>query len=243
MCCCKQYSFNRAIYILLRLTDDKSVCDGEMKRISKDPEERRRELVDAAERLFTISGYEQTAISDIVNEVGVSQGTFYYYFDSKEDVLVAVLKKNIDVMEKDIRTIAERGDLDEAVKLNEMANILVKHAASGKKIMDYIHQDRSRTLHKRMRAVKPFANIAPIMAEVISRGSEKGRFDVVHPLETSFLLVHVLVSAHFMLFHAEGPGGMRCPEDGEHRQKLVAALESLLSRALGLTDYEFELQI
>jgi AcrR family transcriptional regulator len=62
-----------------------------MKRIVKDPEERRKELIDTAEKLFLTNGYDQTAVSDIVREVNLSQGAFYYYFESKEDVQVAIL--------------------------------------------------------------------------------------------------------------------------------------------------------
>ena len=64
-----------------------------MTRIVKEPEERRKELIDTAEQLFIAQGYEQTSISDIVREVNVSQGAFYYYFESKEDVLVAAMEK------------------------------------------------------------------------------------------------------------------------------------------------------
>lgn len=46
-----------------------------MKRISNDPEERRLELIDAAERLFIERGYEHTAISGIVKELNIAQGT------------------------------------------------------------------------------------------------------------------------------------------------------------------------
>ncbi len=49
-----------------------------MVRISKDPEERKNEIVDAAEELFVTKGYEKTSISDIVKKVGVAQGLFYY---------------------------------------------------------------------------------------------------------------------------------------------------------------------
>ena len=47
-------------------------------RITKNPEERRKELIDIAERLFIKKGYEQTAVSDIVKKAKVAQGTFYY---------------------------------------------------------------------------------------------------------------------------------------------------------------------
>ena len=88
-----------------------------MGRIIKDPEERRKELIDTAERLFVAEGYDQTAIRDIVREVNVSQGAFYYYFDSKDDILVAVVEKQLAQMENDFHQIADRNDIDEVAKL------------------------------------------------------------------------------------------------------------------------------
>ena len=103
-----------------------------MARIVKEPEERKNELIDIAEQLFIAHGYEQTAISDIVREANVSQGAFYYYFESKEDVLVAVIEKKIALMENDFLLIAERSDLDEAAKLNSMINSFICISTSGK---------------------------------------------------------------------------------------------------------------
>lgn len=216
-----------------------------MGRIVKDPEERKRELIDAAERLFITEGYAQTAISDIVNEVKVSQGTFYYYFDSKEDVLVAVLEKEIAIMESDFCQIANKDDLDEAVKLNTMINRFISTASSGKKILGYIHQEKSATLHKKLMSVRPFARIAPVMAEVISKGIDKGRFNVARPLETSYLLLMLVASALHMFYP---PGGQSEPNDANHadrevRENLRPALEDLLCRALEVNDYRFSLQI
>jgi AcrR family transcriptional regulator len=59
-------------------------------RVTKDPEIRRKELMDVAEELFLENGYEETAVSDIVKKAGVAQGTFYYYFKSKETKLDAI---------------------------------------------------------------------------------------------------------------------------------------------------------
>ncbi len=64
-----------------------------MSRIVKNPEERKFELITAAENLFSIKGFEQTLVSDITQKIGVAQGTFYYYFSSKDDVMIAVLEK------------------------------------------------------------------------------------------------------------------------------------------------------
>ena len=64
-----------------------------MARIVKEPEIRHEELIDISEKLFLKNGYEQTAVSEIVKEANVAQGTFYYYFKSKDDVLNAIIER------------------------------------------------------------------------------------------------------------------------------------------------------
>jgi AcrR family transcriptional regulator len=70
-------------------------------RVTKVPEERKQELIDTAERLFLEKGYEQTTVADIVREIEVAQGTFYYYFSSKEEILEAIIEKDITALEAD----------------------------------------------------------------------------------------------------------------------------------------------
>jgi len=216
-----------------------------MSRIIKDPEERKKELIDTAERLFIARGYEQTAISDIVKEVNVSQGTFYYYFDSKEDVLVAVLEKNLAAMERDFKRIANESNLDEAVKLNSMINAFISTSTSGKKILGYVHDQKNAQLHGKLIKIRPFSRISPLMAEVISAGMSKRRFNVARPLETSFLLLMLIASALHMFYHSEAlresaDAGKGCQVDCENMRK---ALEDALGRVLGVSDYRFFLQI
>ncbi|MDL2253272.1 TetR/AcrR family transcriptional regulator [Ruminococcaceae bacterium OttesenSCG-928-I18] len=62
-------------------------------RISKPPHQRKAELVTAARRLFDKYGIDKTRVSDIVREVGVAQGVFYYYFTSKEEIISAVIEQ------------------------------------------------------------------------------------------------------------------------------------------------------
>lgn len=55
---------------------------------------KRAELAGAAARVFGERGVAGTAVSDIVKAAGVAQGTFYPYFDSKDDVLLAVAERS-----------------------------------------------------------------------------------------------------------------------------------------------------
>ena len=45
------------------------------------------QILDAARDVFIRKGFDLTAITDIRDEAGISQGTFYNYFSTKEDVL------------------------------------------------------------------------------------------------------------------------------------------------------------
>jgi AcrR family transcriptional regulator len=61
-------------------------------------ERRRRELVEAAYRVFARKGYAATGVADIVEELGVGRGTFYRYFDNKRDILLSALDYGLDRM-------------------------------------------------------------------------------------------------------------------------------------------------
>jgi AcrR family transcriptional regulator len=215
-----------------------------MGRITKDPEERKKELIDAAERLFIAVGYDQTAISDIVREVNVSQGAFYYYFDSKEEVLMAVMEKEIAAMEADLIRIAQERDMDEAVKLNSMINWFIRPDDPGKKILGYIHEIKSKEMHEKHRRKRPFSEIAPVMAKVISLGIQKGRFSVNYPLETSYLLLMLLGPALHIFYRSMAPGESKDQTTDEvFRENMRSALEDLLGKMLGVSDYRFVLKL
>ena len=54
--------------------------------LSKRSERTRRRLLDAAEQVFGEHGYEAASIVKITEAAGVSQGTFYLYFTSKQQI-------------------------------------------------------------------------------------------------------------------------------------------------------------
>ena len=93
-------------------------------RIVKEYEERRKEILERAERLFVTKGYTKTTVNDILKEIGIAKGTFYHYFKSKEEVMdeiimriikedvakakVIVSNPNIPVLEKLFRVLMEQ---------------------------------------------------------------------------------------------------------------------------------------
>src|SRR5688572_21106029 len=59
-------------------------------RTRKAPEERRKEILDAAERVLASKGIAGTTVEDITAAAGVAKGTFYLYFESKDQVVAAL---------------------------------------------------------------------------------------------------------------------------------------------------------
>ena len=64
-------------------------------RIVKEYEERRKEILETAERLFITKGYTKTTVNDILKEIGIAKGTFYHYFKSKEEVMDEIIMRII----------------------------------------------------------------------------------------------------------------------------------------------------
>ncbi len=64
--------------------------------IERNKQRTRRELAEAAARLFIERGYPATTIQDIVDVADVSPRTFFRYFPSKEDVITAIASATMD---------------------------------------------------------------------------------------------------------------------------------------------------
>ena len=93
-----------------------------MTRVTKDPQVRMAEILEATEELFSTKGYHETAISDIVKKIGVAQGTFYYYFKSKEEVLEAIVVQRISQMTAEVKTAIDSKGMNLVQKIETFVN-------------------------------------------------------------------------------------------------------------------------
>lgn len=94
-------------------------------RITKRPDERRKEIVAAARELFALNGFVKTTISDIANRIGIAKGLFYYYFKTKDDVMNAVIEEYIDETERKVWILVEQTNRDYLERLSELIFIII----------------------------------------------------------------------------------------------------------------------
>src|SRR5438093_12568621 len=71
-----------------------------MARIVKEYAVRRNEILDVAQQLVETKGYEQMAIQDILDDLQISKGAFYHYFDSKPALLEAIIERMLQEVEQ-----------------------------------------------------------------------------------------------------------------------------------------------
>lgn len=57
-----------------------------------DAEQRKKQILECAKKLFASNGYYQTQISDIQKAAGVARGTIYQYFKNKDDIFASIIE-------------------------------------------------------------------------------------------------------------------------------------------------------
>src|SRR5881275_1617709 len=84
--------------------------------------ERRRQIFEAAVRVFARKGYHACRVSDIAKEAGVAYGLVYHYYGSKEALLQAIFKETWGAMLTTIRSVEELDELarDQVRKVTEI---------------------------------------------------------------------------------------------------------------------------
>ena len=56
-------------------------------------EERKDQIMSAAEEVFTQRGFDEARMDDIAEETGLSKGTLYLYYKSKDELIIAILER------------------------------------------------------------------------------------------------------------------------------------------------------
>lgn len=74
---------------------------GRPPRGTRAPEQSRTDLLDAAEAVFADHGYAGATVGEVVHRSGLSKGTFYWHYDSKEALFLDLIEERIDAPARD----------------------------------------------------------------------------------------------------------------------------------------------
>ena len=179
-----------------------------MAKAASDPrpsKRRRKEVVDAAARIFHEKGYKATSIQDIAEEVGILKGSLYYYIDTKEDLLFGVIKEAYDAALGIIEEIEHReGDALELIEA-----LIIGHAEvfAATFVQSSVFFKEFRALsEQRQRTIREAGDVYNrFLVNQIQRGRESGEIKAdVNPRLAAIGIIGMMNSMAFW-YRPEGP--------------------------------------
>jgi AcrR family transcriptional regulator len=142
------------------------MVDDPDRRLTRQGQERKQQLLDHAARLFAERGYAETRVIDIVRAAGVAKGLFYWYFDNKE----AVFRELVESTRLSMRQ-------HQSVAIDPEANPLVRiRQGSEASILFMQHQQR-------LYSMLDLESLDPQLTKLLRRGGDVHAKDTARHIE------------------------------------------------------------
>jgi AcrR family transcriptional regulator len=128
-------------------------------------------IITAASRIMTAKGIKSTSLSDIAKDVGISKGTLYYYYASKNDIIFDITEKHLNQISTEMFALLEQIEL--GTKPSEIIKIVftkILAAETRDKLHFYLISD-SLTNHEDFK--NRFKEKYRVWREMIEEGLQK----------------------------------------------------------------------
>lgn len=157
-------------------------------------EERKNQILDAAMNVFARLGFHKARLDDIVAESGLSKGALYWYYKSKDAIIIALLERIFAGSMKDVQALVNaEGSVSERLML------LIRHAAAEIKQMTnilpvayefYAVAMRQKVVRQYLKEY--YLQYRAPLAALIRQGVERGEFRQVDPEETAITITALI---------------------------------------------------
>jgi AcrR family transcriptional regulator len=203
-------------------------------RIVKPREVRRDEILATAQRLFYSLGYERTTINAMIKELDIAKGTFYHYFQSKGDLLDALVDRLTEQIVAALQPVLE-GHGSAVEKLREVYRVSSSIKTSDWdfliQITKALYSDENIVVRHKMNQ-RNMELVAPIFTKVFGQGASEGVFDLDDPQETARAVLALWThmgetTAHLLLGLVEEPDTL------EVLERKLRMFETLMERMVG----------
>ncbi|MDK6370494.1 MULTISPECIES: TetR/AcrR family transcriptional regulator [Aerococcus] len=150
------------------------------------------DILKVARTLFQEKGLNNTSTNDIAHAVGISRGTLYYHFESKEVLINALVEKicqDLFLVAKDIA--GNTAWLPEERFIRVMTSLNAETSQDEDLLKNLNHPD-NRLLHLKIQQ-QMLHELPPILATIVEDGNASGVFKAAYPLEAMEILVAYVV--------------------------------------------------
>ncbi len=159
-----------------------------MIKIIMEHDERIKDIIEKAEKLFMKKGYDNTSVADIIKKVGIAKGTFYHYFRSKDELLDAIVDRMLKEIWDQVDVIVGKDDLDAISKFFDFFGVFRTISKGREKLIEEIHKEENAHIHLKLEK-KMYPVITPKFEKIIRQGIDEGVFDTKYPGETATVIM------------------------------------------------------
>jgi AcrR family transcriptional regulator len=165
-------------------------------RTTKPPDQRRREILEAALELFRDRGFEAATVQAIAERADVAAGTVYLYFSSKDAILLAIAEEfETGLVDRFASTseqvLAEEDESGEIVGYEEVVDrlidVFVRYCLDNRAAAEVLARQLGRLAGARDGAILGGA-LTTLLADVIRAGERLGYVHTSDPDVTAYLL-------------------------------------------------------
>ena len=153
---------------------------------------RRDAILDVAERLIRTRGYDGISIQDVQDELGVSRGAIYHYFDSKAALVEAVVERIAAGIEVVFAAIADDPDLAAPAKLQRLFEAAGAWKAQRRDLLIGLlgtwYSDDNARVRDRLRTVSA-EHLGPVFGRIVRQGCDEGSFTATYPDDAAQILI------------------------------------------------------
>ncbi|WP_105616512.1 TetR/AcrR family transcriptional regulator [Vallitalea okinawensis] len=200
--------------------------------ISKDKNARKKEFLKTAIAMYKEHGYEATSINKILAEMNITKGSFYYHFDSKEDLLSQV----VDFFLRDISSIANNigeSRSGAAEKLEMLMKEIILYREENTGLYKDFYEINSK-MGNELIQIKYQEKIKDLFYEIIQQiirqGKDEGVFNPIDFEETPELFL--VIANHYKVKIANCYYTEHNKRENE-LQRLGVAFQQTIERLLG----------
>lgn len=165
-------------------------------------QERRQQILDAAETVFSEQGFNDARMDDIVAESGLSKGALYWYYKGKDAIIMALLDRVfISEMDSAEALISAQGTAEE--RLHTFTQAAVRDIRHFERFMTLGYEfvalaARREEVRKKLRGY--YSRYTRILAEIIEQGVENGELAEVNPRQAALAIIGMYEGITLMWF-------------------------------------------
>jgi len=182
---------------------------------------RRREIFNAAARLFAEQGFNETSMREIAGAAGVGKSTLYDYFPTKDDVLLFIFEEELDAFLLQARAVEvmQISALEKVKQLMDLQlGVLLSKKSLYLKLMDQVQRLKPQSIQRLQTRRYAYQDM---LRDLIAQGIRAGEIRQVDP----FIAVKVLQAVMTPMIFTTRP-------TGTPREMLDKALDIVLNGLL-----------